>query len=70
MKLIIQNGIVTHYFKSVKEIRTLAEHLIGQAECIERDGIEPPYLYSQYETEAPTAKKVTEAHIAIKNSLL
>ena len=49
-------GIVL-LFESIPELKATADHLHEQANWVEQEGIEPPYVYAQFDDRIP-AKEI------------
>ena len=42
------------YFETRKELKGVIKHLQGHLEWIEKENVEPPYLYSTFDDRIPT----------------
>ena len=53
MRVIASTLGLVLYFETRKELKGVIQHLQGHLEWIEKENVEPPYLYSAFDDRIP-----------------
>jgi len=68
MKTIIQEGLIIECYDNITQLKTIAKHMLEQAEWAEKHDLKPPYLRTIRQTELMSQDKVDEILEDIKES--